>query len=210
MSLAAAEQIGRAVGAAIVDAKNIRSKLLDFAENLLDVAQLIKDRYGDRYPSKQTSRAMVDSREGLTGRTGNLDGDTCMDCRCNANGSYSSAVYYRVGLIIALLAIAGCGSESPLLPQESYRPRGVDLYVAGVQAYQAGDHKLAQDRFEQATQVNPSLEMARSMLGDIYRSSRAITGAGAGDLERRVLLDPYTPDNFYRLGVTYQFLQRAF
>ena len=151
---------------------------------------------------------MVDSREGLgAGQPGNSMATRAW-IAADANGSYSSAVYYRVGLIFALLAIAGCSSESPLLPQESARPRGVDLYVAGVQAYQAGDHKLAQDRFEQATQVNPSLEMARSMLGDIYRSQGDYDHARQ-QYEALVLLDPYTPDNYYRLGVTYQFLQRV-
>jgi tetratricopeptide (TPR) repeat protein len=110
---------------------------------------------------------------------------------------------------ILLICFALCGASgcTGIIPEENIRPRGVDLYVAGVKAYQSGDTKLAQSRFEQATSVNPNLRMARSMLGDIYRSQ--------GDYDRArqqyeilVKLDPYGSENYYRLGVTYQFLQR--
>jgi tetratricopeptide (TPR) repeat protein len=104
---------------------------------------------------------------------------------------------------IALLA----GCTSSFMPENDIRPKGVDYYVAGVKAYNAGDHKLAQSRFEQATSVNPNLRMARSMLGDIYRSQGEYDRARL-QYEMLTKLDPYDPDNFYRLGVTYQFLQK--
>jgi Tfp pilus assembly protein PilF len=114
--------------------------------------------------------------------------------------------YFRTWIAAtAVIGAIGCNSEFG--PEESVRPRGVDYYIAGVKAYNTGDQHTAQAQFEHATQVNPNLRMARSMLGDIYRSQ--------GDYDRAreqyeflARLDPYDADNFYRLGVTYQFLQR--
>lgn len=106
-------------------------------------------------------------------------------------------------LMVGLFGIGGCAN----MTQEPLRPKGVDLYVAGVQAYNAGDHRLAQARLEQATSINPNLRMARSMLGDIYRAQGDYDRARQ-QYEMLVKLDPYESDNYYRLGVTYQFLQR--
>src|SRR3954464_5220427 len=103
--------------------------------------------------------------------------------------------FHWIWLAWGALLFAGCGSG--FLPQEAMRPKGVDLYVAGVKAYQAGDQKLAQSRFEQATQINPNLRMARSMLGDIYRSQGEYERARQ-QYEILVKLDPYDPENHYR------------
>jgi tetratricopeptide (TPR) repeat protein len=75
-----------------------------------------------------------------------------------------------------------------------------------MQAYRGGNTQLAQARFEEATNVNPNLRMARSMLGDIYRSQGEYLKARE-QYEILTQLDPYGAENYYRLGVTYQFLQ---
>jgi tetratricopeptide (TPR) repeat protein len=112
-------------------------------------------------------------------------------------------------LLVVLMGWLAGGCNSNFVGGENMRPRGVDVYVAGVKAYQVGDKPTAQARFEQATTINPELRMARSMLGDMYRAQ--------GDYERArqqyeilVRLDPYGAENHYRLGVTYQFLQRLY
>jgi tetratricopeptide (TPR) repeat protein len=87
------------------------------------------------------------------------------------------------------------------------KPHAVDLYVQGVQAYQQGDKQAAQVRLEQAAQENPKLEMAHSMLGDMYRE-QGDYGKARTQYETLTHLDPYGADNFYRLGVVDQLLQR--
>ena len=108
-------------------------------------------------------------------------------------------------LVLALTLVGGCTSESHV--GDTSPPRGVEYYVAGMKAYRAGDQKTAQARFEQATSVNPNLRMARSMLGDMYRAQGQYERARE-QYEILVRLDPYDPENHYRLGVTYQFLRK--
>ena len=100
---------------------------------------------------------------------------------------------------VALLGL-GCASHSTGM-------KGVDSYVKAVQAYNAGNKDRAVENLVVATRTNPDLIMARLMLGDIYREggdyNKAVT-----QYESLVKLDPYTWSNFYKLGVTYQFLQR--
>lgn len=87
------------------------------------------------------------------------------------------------------------------------KPKNVDLYIQAVQAYQQGDKQAARVRLEQATRANPKLEMAHSMLGDMYRDQGDYAKARA-EYETLAKLDPYGADNFYRLGVVDQFLQK--
>lgn len=110
----------------------------------------------------------------------------------------------HVVCISMLLANSGCRSSQPA---DETRPRGVDLYVQGVQAYKQGDKQAAQEHFEQATRVNPNLQMAHSMLGDMYRQQGDYDRARS-EYETLTHLDPYGAENFYRLGVTDQLLQR--
>lgn len=110
----------------------------------------------------------------------------------------------RTGLTLAAAALLGYGcarSGSGNLP----KPKAVDLYVAAVDAYHAGDTQQAKARLEQATRANPELRMAHSMLGDIYRAEGNYTQARR-EYEATVRLDPYTSSNHYRLGLTYHFL----
>ena len=108
------------------------------------------------------------------------------------------------GTLAVACLFAGCESTGG----NAMRPRGVDLYVQGVQASQSGNQKLAQVKFEQATSTNPNLRMARAMLGDMYRSQGEYERARE-QYEALTRLDPYSSENLYRLGVTYQFLQRV-
>ncbi|HEX3357064.1 MAG TPA: tetratricopeptide repeat protein [Tepidisphaeraceae bacterium] len=106
------------------------------------------------------------------------------------------------------LVAGGCASDSSDDDATDVRPKGVELYVAGVQASRLGNQRLAQAKFEQATVINPKLQMVRAMLGDIYRSQNDYERA-LEQYEVLANLDPQDAENFYRLGVTYQFLQRV-
>lgn len=107
-----------------------------------------------------------------------------------------------MGILVVSLLGYGCAART----STPSRPRGVDLYVAGVSAYQAGDADKARRQLEWATQVNPELRMARSMLGDLYRSDGNYPAARR-HYEALAKLDMYSAWNHYRLGITYQFLQ---
>jgi tetratricopeptide (TPR) repeat protein len=109
------------------------------------------------------------------------------------------------GVILAaagVVGIVGCSSSS-----SSHAPKGIDRYVKAVQAYQSGDKDRAVQNLIAATRTNPDLIMARLMLGDLYRESGDYNGA-VSQYEVLVKLDPYTWSNFYKLGVSYQFLER--
>ena len=110
-------------------------------------------------------------------------------------------------LIATVAPVVAIGCDSNFMGTNDARPKGVDYYIAGVKADQSGDHKTAQSHFEHATQVNPNLRMARSMLGDIYRSQGEYDRARE-QYEFLTRVDPYDADICYRLGVTYQLLQR--
>jgi tetratricopeptide (TPR) repeat protein len=107
-------------------------------------------------------------------------------------------------LCVAAVGALGIGcSSSPT----SSGPKGIDKYVKAVQAYQSGNRDKAVENLAAATRVNPDLIMARLMLGDLYRENGDYSNA-AKQYEALVKLDPYTWQNFYKLGVSYQFLQR--
>lgn len=112
-------------------------------------------------------------------------------------------ILFGAGLCVALVAVVGvvgCSSSSS-------GPKGIDRYVQAVQAYQAGNKDRAVANLLVATRTNPDLIMARVMLGDLYRESGDY-GQAVNQYEALVKLDPYTWSNFYKLGVTYQFLER--
>lgn len=100
------------------------------------------------------------------------------------------------------IGIVGCSASS-----SSGQPKGLGSYVKAVQAYQAGDRDKAVQNLVVATRTNPDLIMARLMLGDLYRENGEYTQA-VGQYEHLTKLDPYTWSNFYKLGVSYQFLER--
>ncbi len=108
------------------------------------------------------------------------------------------------GFLTAPLLIIGCASLQPLVES---RPKAVDTYVAGVESYRNGDRQQAEKDLSQAVKQNPNLIMARSMLGEIYRSDRNY-GQAIDQYEMLIRLDPYTLENHYYLGVCYQFVDR--
>ncbi len=99
--------------------------------------------------------------------------------------------------------IYGCASSnSPI--SESH---AIDLYVQAVDAYHNGDRADAIAKLQTATQKDPKLLMAQSMLGDLYREQGQYSLA-LPHYETLAQLDPYGLTTNYRLGLTDQFLDR--
>ena len=92
-------------------------------------------------------------------------------------------------------------------PTAAEKQQAIRSYIRGVQAQKSGNRAAAKTAFASATQANPDLVMARSMLGDLLREERQFEQA-ARQYEALTQLDPYTANNFYRLGVSYHLLQR--
>ena len=112
-------------------------------------------------------------------------------------------IWLAAALTVTVVGVIGVGCASNSTPSI----KGVDRYVKAVQAYNAGDRDRAVANLIAATRANPDLIMARLMLGDLYREGGDYNQAVV-QYERLVKLDPYTWSNFYKLGVTYQFLER--
>jgi tetratricopeptide (TPR) repeat protein len=118
----------------------------------------------------------------------------------------NSNILISVAIALAMVGaagVAGCSSwRGGARP-----PKGVSAYVRAVQAYNSGDRDRAIATALAATRANPDLIMARVMLGDLYRENgeydKAVT-----HYQTLVKLDPYSWSNFYKLGVSYQFLER--
>ena len=106
-----------------------------------------------------------------------------------------------------LFVVAGCTSnQNPQLTRTPHAP-GVDLYVQGSEQLDEGKVDEAVATLASAIQVNPNLIMPRSLLGDIYRSRNQYALA-ADQYQALTQLDPYASDNYYYLGLCYQFLDR--
>src|SRR5436190_17920603 len=123
--------------------------------------------------------------------------------------------------VVLSLSAAGCrgggGSDakstsaSGSVTSASDKAQAMSRYVDGLRAYHAGDKAAARTAFMDATAANPDMIMARSMLGDVYREDKEYTKA-AEQYDALTKLDPYTANNFYRLGVALHLipqLQRA-
>jgi superkiller protein 3 len=106
--------------------------------------------------------------------------------------------------VIGGAGIVGCSSSSS---SSSRGSKGIDRYVTAVQAYNSGNRDRAVSNLVAATRANPDLIMARVMLGDLYRESGDYNAA-VTQYEELVKRDSYSWSNFYKLGVTYQFLDR--
>jgi tetratricopeptide (TPR) repeat protein len=109
------------------------------------------------------------------------------------------------------LASTGCRSggdgggakpaaSSGQVASASDKSQAMSRYVDGLRAYHAGDKTAARTAFADATTANPEMIMARSMLGDLYREDKEYAKA-AEQYDTLTKLDPYTANNFYRLGV---------
>src|SRR4051794_30879528 len=106
----------------------------------------------------------------------------------------------RLPILVLALALPACVSDLP-------KPKGVSTYVEGSILLQYGDKEKAIAALTEATKRNPRLILARTKLGDIYREEGDYAKA-ADQYEKVVQLDPYTAENHYKLGVSYQFLAR--
>ena len=108
------------------------------------------------------------------------------------------------GALSSLLYIAGgCASGGNAARDQS----ALNAYVQGVRAYQAGDTDKAVTHLQTAVNKDNDLVMARSMLGDIYRA-RSNYNAAREQYEAVTRLDPYAYNNYYRLGLVDQLLER--
>jgi superkiller protein 3 len=110
-------------------------------------------------------------------------------------------------LLTAALCVCAAGVIGVGCASSTSQPKGIGNYIKAVQAYQTGDRDRAVQNLLAATRANPDLIMARLMLGDLYRESGDYSSA-VNQYEVLVKLDPYTWSNFYKLGVSYQFLER--
>lgn len=110
-------------------------------------------------------------------------------------------------LAIGIILLGGCTTTPAPSGKTVDRPAAVDKYVQGYQAYKAGDQARAQKVLESAVRSNPDLIMARTILGEIYRTKDNYTAA-AEQYEVLAERDQYTIDNHYYLGLSYQVLTR--
>src|SRR5690349_4389410 len=99
---------------------------------------------------------------------------------------------------------AGCAGRAQ---PENTSTAALDSYVQGVLAYQQGNTAKAMTDLQAAVNKKSDLVMARSMLGDLYRS-RSDYDAARQQYEAVTRLDPYDYLHHYHLGLVYQFLNR--
>ncbi len=118
-------------------------------------------------------------------------------------GGARGPIAAAVALVVPLLyvVVSGCASNTAA----SRNNAALDSYVQGVLAYQKGDTDTAMAKLQDAVNKKEDLVMARSMLGDLYRSK---SDYEAAKQQYRVVarLDPYDYQHHYHLGLVYQFL----
>src|SRR5262245_15947220 len=106
----------------------------------------------------------------------------------------------KTALVCVTVTIAtGCmsGQQSSL---PITKPKGVENYVTGVEAMDAGDKARAVEALRKAVAQNPDLITPRIMLGGVYRKDGDYKNA-LDQYENLVRLDPYTASNHYYLGL---------
>ncbi|MFT3787139.1 MAG: tetratricopeptide repeat protein [Tepidisphaeraceae bacterium] len=105
------------------------------------------------------------------------------------------------------LTAGGCAT-APNAPKVAIeRPQGIDSYVTGVRALNAGDEDSAIAGLRKAIAQNPNLRMAQKTLGELYMKRQQYADA-LPYLQRASELDPYTVSNHYNLGLSLQILHR--
>ena len=115
-------------------------------------------------------------------------------------GSTLPAPIAFLALLTCVALLGGCsGSVS--------HPKAVGQYVDGALAARQGQADQAIPTLEGAIQRNPDLLMARVVLGDLYYTRGQIQQAAEQYLVL-TRLDPYDSKNHYKLGVSYEVLQR--
>jgi len=110
-------------------------------------------------------------------------------------------ILFTVAVTACALAV-GCKSTP-----SNRAPAAIDLYVAGVRAYEAGDENLAISNLVSATETNGNLIMAATLLGDLYKAQGKYDQARE-QYQRVATLDGYNYQSHYNLGVTYQLLDQ--
>lgn len=109
--------------------------------------------------------------------------------------------------LAAITLAAGCTPTGSDSTSKARQPAGVEQYIAGAQAYGRGDVRGAEQTLRQAVVENPNLIAARNLLGDLYRKQGDYHQAAA-QYQALIQLDPYGPQNHYKLGLSYHFLKR--
>lgn len=123
-----------------------------------------------------------------------------------------------VTIACALLATGGCFSgndNSADAPKVEHiaastnikPPTGTDSYLKAVSQIKAGNDDAAVAELESALTKNPALQMARMTLGELYMKKQAYDRA-VPQFQKATELDPYTPKNFYNLGLSLQVIER--
>jgi len=115
-----------------------------------------------------------------------------------------------LGIVIAVGA-TGCSSnknEAQLTSSSATPGSGIDLYIKGNQQLAQGQTDQAVSTLTDAIAANPNLITPRQTLGAIYRDREQYAMA-ADQYQTLTRLDPYDPQNYYDLGVCYQFLDRV-
>lgn len=114
--------------------------------------------------------------------------------------NYKHTLVWTLGWPICLLA-AGCAVQS------ADQSRATQEYVSALNALHANDKTRATSLLERAIDQNPDLVMAHIVLGDLYFDENE-TAKAASQYEVLTRLDPYNADNFYKLGLSEQLLNR--
>ena len=121
---------------------------------------------------------------------------------CNTTHRSVLTLAASAWLLTSLLYLAGgCAGGGKTAGNDS----AINSYVAGVLAYQKGDSVKAMANLQDAVSKKDDLVMARSMLGDLYRSKNDYSAAKE-QYEVVARLDPYDYLNHYHLGFVYQLL----
>jgi tetratricopeptide (TPR) repeat protein len=107
-------------------------------------------------------------------------------------------IYLAVACVVIAAGPVGCATR---------RQRAGDAYFRGVAEHQKGKDDQAMRDLSRATQLNPDLTAAHSILGDLYQSKGNLEGA-AKEFAETVRLDPSNFDNNYRLGFANQLMHR--
>jgi tetratricopeptide (TPR) repeat protein len=106
--------------------------------------------------------------------------------------------------------VAGLATGCAFQPKDGLsisKPKGVDTYVEGAKAMDAGDRARAVEALQKALAQNPKLITPRIILGGVYREDGDYKSALV-QYETLAKLDPYTASNHYYLGLCYQLVDR--
>jgi tetratricopeptide (TPR) repeat protein len=209
------QEVGRSVRAGIIDDQDVVGEPADVGQDGGHVLTFVINWNGDQIPhlytpvrNRRSSQSHPHAGQSMVEPVPSMVNHKPSNFRAKANGlphPFMAAARLACLLVALGFLLAGCVGPSPTPPPP--RISGLDSYVAGAEAYDAGDTARARVLLEQAVRVNPNLTMARQLLGDIYRRQKDYRRA-IEEYEAASRLDPYGYKNQYDLAVTYQFLDR--